>query len=1288
MKRMIYVFVALVAALLCGTTPMKASIDGTAPVVGENYYLFNVYQAKFLSYGNSYGTQASLAPMGDSSILLCTLESAGSNKVKINTHFSLTYLTGVISVNNYLFWFEDDNMTYVNSNWGNSDAEILGSREPTTFTINQTDEGYYLTNETLGNLMFDKGSACNIALRGSSTLMADKSLWRFVSEDEYNALLAKKRFTAAAMNVDGMPKSLSVYGVYNIDLNPDAKESAGATAIGQKLVNMGYDFVGVSEDFNYNNEILAQINSTYNAGTHRGKLESYAGIVTKYLAQSTLFDTDGLNFFWKKTLNATNESWTAWNTHYGYTDNGADGLIEKGYRYYLVTLADGTEIDVYILHMDAEDSDGDNSARASQLTQLANAIKATDNGRPIIVMGDTNCRYTRDVLKASFINAINADERFTIKDAWVEYGRKGIYPTGTSALMWTDLGYRKAEVVDKVFYINNTASNIRIVAETYTQDLSFINDEGEPLADHWPCVVTFSYHDYDPAIDDEDTDNMKNVYLRNRKTGAFLKAGGTSGTHATQGEYGKALNFTKASDDNKYLIESEMGFLSQSTDPYLNGATPDEWTVTKDQEGYYVITYKSGGSTKALTGNDKRTFPYGPNTRYVKCETYSSRSQYQQWEMLTAEDLMMEMLTQASQDNPYNCTFLLRGANFDPEDPYAAPTDLGGKWNVSITSDATAMSYMLGTSSTNPTSGDGGKINWDYGNYVAEVYNSSYSGLSSKATTWEVAQTITGLPNGLYKVTCQGFYRDGELDANNPGTIHSYLYARTDGDEARTQLQSMYAANCTENYSSTTDANGYYVPNSMSDASVFFSYGYYPNEVSVNVVGNTLTVLVGKPEETKSTSGWTCFDNFQIYYLGTPIETGTEGYLYNVDAGAFLNHSDVWDGEWYTRIVLSNEGRKWTAEETSGKYKLHCADQADGIYLGATDNLSAWVDRTDTSETEFYLSQDADNYYTIQNAANNGILCWTGEKDYHYFVAPTLSSNDQEQRGGRWMFLNDTQYAQIQPNASAQREARMSAWPVIRSARNTVCAMDFTAQETLWKNSALTGTQPTTIADQIKEILMNALDAATAEAPIDLSYYIKNADCSADVNTDWTNNGFENHISYYAAANNNGPSLGANFIERWVGWGNALPNSELYQTISELPNGKYLLGVDIRASVWDGNPANGLELYAQVGSQEEETYTCALATEQNTYVQVPFQVTTSGDDIKIGVRVNNTGNVNWVAFDNFRLLYLSSDTSDGIERLKAETGHADKTGIYDLTGRRVKNPTKGIYIINGKKIIK
>ena len=111
----------------------------------------------------------------------------------------------------------------------------------------------------------------------------------------------------------------------------------------------------------------------------------------------------------------------------------------------------------------ADSDQGDIDARHAQLTQLADAIKASDSENPIIVMGDTNCRYTREDIRAWFMDPINADERFEIKDAWVEDAWNGTYPNvGEDALMAVDKGgtyqYPQAEIVDKIFYINNTDS--------------------------------------------------------------------------------------------------------------------------------------------------------------------------------------------------------------------------------------------------------------------------------------------------------------------------------------------------------------------------------------------------------------------------------------------------------------------------------------------------------------------------------------------------------------------------------------------------------------------------------------------------------------------------------------------------------------------------------------------------------------------------------------------------------------------------------------------------------------
>ena len=86
--------------------------------------------------------------------------------------------------------------------------------------------------------------------------------------------------------------------------------------------------------------------------------------------------------------------------------------------------------------MDAGDSDKDIKARASQWKQLAEAVKDNTNGHSIIVMGDLNSRYTRDEIENLFINPLNSTGRLTVKDAWIELCKQGVYPTlGSAALM-------------------------------------------------------------------------------------------------------------------------------------------------------------------------------------------------------------------------------------------------------------------------------------------------------------------------------------------------------------------------------------------------------------------------------------------------------------------------------------------------------------------------------------------------------------------------------------------------------------------------------------------------------------------------------------------------------------------------------------------------------------------------------------------------------------------------------------------------------------------------------------
>lgn len=703
-----------------------------------------------------------------------------------------------------------------------------------------------------------------------------------------SAVAQSGTFKTAALNVDGMPRNIKIIGVIDYELNPDAKEAAGATAIGQKLHTMGYDVVGLSEDFNFHDQIYNEVKDYgYVSMTHRGKIEATFEAHARIVVQrSPVFDMDGLGLLYNSaTVTASNESWTAWTAHNGYTDNGADGLIDKGFRYYTITLKDGVEVDLYILHMDAETTPADNAARATQIDQLVSTIKATDNKRPIIVMGDTNCRYTRDPLKTNFIDALNADSRFLCKDPWIEHEYNGIYPPlGSSSLMVNDLGYQKGEVVDKVFYINNLDAPYRIKAKNYLQDVSFVNEAGEPLADHWPIVIDWEYypsaeageHEQEPPSADNPFDNADGYYLRNVATGEYLKSGGWHTTHAMTGCYGDPIVFQPF--EGCYLLKTAAGFVNHGADgPWMDTFDfTGTWNVV-EHNGHYSFTYNKGTETHALT-SEADAFAYALNGHRVTTAAYKETNNLQQWELLTREELMEEMRF-AREAAPFDATFLIGNPEFGRTGDKTA-------WNCDISSSASKMHYNLCD----------GNAEQEKGNTVGEVYVESYGDwFTTYETRWSIKQELNNLPNGRYKVSCQGFYRVNDGNKSPGETAGCYLYARTtEANDNRVDLKQMFKALQQTEINGGTTYNGYKYPNSMAEASDFFNAGHYPNEVYANVTDGKLTIEICKESKTKGSSVWTCFDNFQLTYLGPTTfvdhDINSDGKFDKDDVTALILH--------------------------------------------------------------------------------------------------------------------------------------------------------------------------------------------------------------------------------------------------------------------------------------------------------------------------------------------------------------------------------------------------------------
>lgn len=303
-------------------------------------------------------------------------------------------------------------------------------------------------------------------------------------------------FTCATYNVDGLPN----WNILGFGINTTGPGATGTAKISEYLADSGWDFIAFQEDFNYHSDLTSymNLNGKYVFGKFRDKISEVVAFF------GGVADTDGLEF---ATLGATcswsKETFVEFTKKHGGITSGANTCIKKGFRYYLVTMKDGVQFDVYITHMNSGSTDEHIAARASQFQQLANYINEKRSGRPIIIMGDFNARYTRDDYKTNFWDVLTPELSDNLKDAWTELIWDGYYPEyGTGSWMVADdydassdrletdirMGEQEGEVVDKILYINDPNSDVRIFAKSYKRDMEY-----RGLADHVPVVVEFGY---------------------------------------------------------------------------------------------------------------------------------------------------------------------------------------------------------------------------------------------------------------------------------------------------------------------------------------------------------------------------------------------------------------------------------------------------------------------------------------------------------------------------------------------------------------------------------------------------------------------------------------------------------------------------------------------------------------------------------------------------------------------------------------------------------------------------
>lgn len=372
-----------------------------------------------------------------------------------------------------------------------------------------------------------------------------------------------------------------------------------------------------------------------------------------------------------------------------------------------------------------------------------------------------------------------------------------------------------------------------------------------------------------------------------------------------------------------------------------------------------------------------------------------------------------------------------------------------------------------------------------------------------------------------------------------------------------------------------------------------------------------------------------------------PTVASGEYYLYHAESKRFLARGEHWG----TCATVNRYGIPfvWTAEE----YSLKFLDS--NVCLFETDDNNIYTDNASTgfafeyTEGGYLLkSQKSDRYLTIVDKAHN-----------HQIVNVT----------------NDATAATLwQPMTKAEHDAIVAGY-VEENYANVIAAAGLTA----------------TAGDFIDYLAtLNAEDKTSAIGTARFAGSAGEWKFTELRHQDWQ------------------PAYGTDFCELWQATG------YYTQTITGLAKGIYKVtmqgyertggwaecnalgaqGYEITTATLsaNGEEVNLKSWYSGKSGEDDPDNTGQAVAKFNEGKYMNELYTYVGEDGTLDLMVNIPSHVggNWVLFNNFTLTHYSADVTD-IESSVLEAQGSQL--IYDLTGRRVEKAEKGIYIVNGKKVV-
>lgn len=509
-------------------------------------------------------------------------------------------------------------------------------------------------------------------------------------------------------------------------------------------------------------------------------------------------------------------------------------------------------------------------------------------------------------------------------------------------------------------------------------------------------------------------------------------------------------------------------------------------------------------------------------------------------------------------------------------------------------------------------------------------------------------------PDGLYQLDCYAFERptsggyDG--DGTEPSKVFLYMGAFKTGvmniaKGAILKDDAEPGVNCVgdpatwpegatlgvgqEGDATWTDLEGneYWMPNGQCGASVAFHAGRYMQTVYGLVEGGKMKIGLTSNDQA---CGWVLWSNFKLTYRAKNLEVATK-VLEKAAADASL-WLGMYSEDLYDEVLENLSVAIEAAANIEGKNADQIIELTKALY-------SAWEE----AEAALVLVEELKATYEMLGEVFEQL----GET-----ALPEVYERAEE------LLAQAEDYYELTTEQIKQLIEDMKA-----------CAEDLGLVD------------PTLASD---------------EEPIDLSNIIKNNDMEANADVDWT----------FTKKTGNGPNLAS----AWDGkacefWATNAADLEFnfHQTV-KLSEGTYTLSVEAANSL-NGQASLGNDgqayLYAAIINGTDTTYVDDLpvaiqeeaCTETHQTYYVTFEVPAPNAYVVVGVKSVGVMDARWFVCDNFGLEYYGNNSSKEVSEghktiIESVDAISAPVVIYDLAGRRVAKAVKGIYIINGKKVVK